>query len=229
MVPGWCKYAWMYANQAKLLDINVYIYCTDNDNDDNNNIYIDKKTSISHWTRHLWGQVMIIISLLLSLLSLSLQGPRVLKSSNVTVDTKVLKTIINEITSITNTNTNTNTYTKIYTSKGIIDNYYDDDNDITCIGTKFSDYNHHTNNNINVDINTNTNTNTISNIEDNIVSVFITEASVNINTNGNYVVSFMGEISTRHHPRLLFEAFPHLSICLEVMNDVTDPWCFHLR
>jgi hypothetical protein len=89
----------------------------------------------------------------------------VLKSSNVTVDTKVLKTIINEITSITNTNTNTNTYTKIYTSKGIIDNYYDDDNDITCIGTKFSDYNHHTNNNINVDINTNTNTNTISNIE----------------------------------------------------------------
>ena len=71
MQPHWCEYAWMYANQAVLLDINYFIYCTPHptyalgDGSDN----LSDDYIYAHWTRKFGDQ-----------------GSRMTKGSNMSVD-----------------------------------------------------------------------------------------------------------------------------------------------
>lgn len=72
MQPHWCEYAWMFANQAVLLGIKPFVYCTPAspvfvvDNSLTN--FLAKDIKLASWTRQMW-----------------LQGPRHYKSDNVTV------------------------------------------------------------------------------------------------------------------------------------------------
>ena len=68
MQPEWCPWAWMYANQAALLGIHVYVLCTDHCDSSNIPSYVSRPSY--HWTREFWKQ-----------------GPRITKAGNVTVPT----------------------------------------------------------------------------------------------------------------------------------------------
>ena len=102
MQPHWCEFAWMYANQAVLLNIRPFVYCApstapvlNNDaqysahqfynNNDNNNYYdtnITGTTAVfkhSQWSRQFW-----------------LQGPRQSKSDNITVSGPVFASLLQQ-------------------------------------------------------------------------------------------------------------------------------------
>jgi hypothetical protein len=86
MQPGWCKWSWMYSNQAELLDQRYIIFCADHNHPavssevlsrlqrlqhysfDNTDRILPGSNSF-HWTRNFWKQ-----------------GPRLTKSSNITLN-----------------------------------------------------------------------------------------------------------------------------------------------
>jgi hypothetical protein len=76
MQPGWCEWAWMYANQAVLLDIRPYVYCTPDPLYNLGKLpgqafggeYVSHDFVTPHWTRR-FGE----------------QGPRMTKLENLNV------------------------------------------------------------------------------------------------------------------------------------------------
>jgi hypothetical protein len=106
MQPGWCKWAWMYANQASLLKIRFILFCTENEHpfsvrsavssnirallqsassegfsyskDDTE--AIAPGTNSFHWTRKYWKQ-----------------GPGRTKNANITLNLSRLPTMISKV------------------------------------------------------------------------------------------------------------------------------------
>lgn len=92
MQPHWCEYAWMYANQAILLGVQPFVYCTPATSPlerDSISLHANASTTrsksakeelqLAQWSRQLW-----------------LQGPRHYKSDNITVDISEYATLINQ-------------------------------------------------------------------------------------------------------------------------------------
>jgi hypothetical protein len=72
MQAGWCNYAWMYANQAVLLNMHPYILCHDN--------HTTSSYHHRHWANQFWKQ-----------------GPRMLKSEDIHPNLTYLRDAISSI------------------------------------------------------------------------------------------------------------------------------------
>jgi hypothetical protein len=64
MQPGWCSWAWMYVNQAVLLNIQPFIYCADASHSETSD-----DVHYFQWSRHFWRQ-----------------GPNLSKAENITLN-----------------------------------------------------------------------------------------------------------------------------------------------
>jgi hypothetical protein len=223
MQSGWCNWAWMYANQAVLLGIDYYIYCSDsqkssstysesthlngfysNSEQENNNTkyntYENKPSSIAdlevyHWTKKSW-----------------LQGPRMTKSDNVTVDVDIFHSLLKSALSSDQNKTET-PHDSDYTAISSNDNNYPD---ISHIGTDSSAKSYHTKRTLEIVI-------TSLNIEELLIDDK-DKKSVQC-----WKISLMGEIlSTAGLIEGIIGHMPHFVICVKSLLSTSESNCYAL-
>ena len=237
MQPGWCDWSWMYSNQAVLLGINYLIYCSklklNNFNPDSSrvvsNIHVNHQTEVAtqnyddidtllfgfHWTRKYW-----------------LQGPRTMKSENVTVDPETflillqsaLKLYEDESTSLLMedptkilTGEDTRSLSSIYEHD--YNNKVGENNDRIKVpgGSTNSQPTNHIEKS--------------SKLNSKILEVFISSINVEEIIDGNtglesWKIALLGEfVCAKEKAEYLAASMPHLVICLKSVLSGTDPWC----
>jgi len=70
MQPGWCDWSWIYVNQAAMLNMYSFVYCSEG---------AFSAVHYNHWTKNAWRQ-----------------GPRLTKAANITVDLDIFDCLITE-------------------------------------------------------------------------------------------------------------------------------------
>lgn len=222
MQPEWCDWAWMYANQAVLLGIDYYIYCSDthktsssysesshlnkflnleqqykNESKDfthenAQNIELDLESY--HWAKKTW-----------------LQGPRTTKSDNVTFDVDIFHSLLKS--ALSSNRRDTNKTNPRYSS----DNKSNDDN-YTNISQNRIEKSYYPQNK-------------------KILEIFISSMNVeelvikddNKKSVQCWKISLMGEIvSMKGRIEEIIGHMPHFVICLKSLLSMSEAYCYAL-
>jgi hypothetical protein len=229
MQAGWCDWAWMYANQAVLLGIDYYIYCSDSqkssstysesshlnefhfnlekeNNDTKYDTYENKQSSLAdlevyHWTKKAW-----------------LQGPRMTKSNNVTVDVDIFHSLLKSALS--------SDQKKIDTAHDTDSAPDSDHSAISCNENNYNNISH-----IGIDPSAKLH-HTKKTLEISISSLNIEELVIN-DSDGKRIqcwkISLMGELlSTQGLIEGIVGHMPHFVICVKSLLSTSESNCYAL-
>jgi hypothetical protein len=214
MQPGWCDWAWMYANQAVLLDIHPVIYCSPSekhapqiatemavsDKDVDFILPIEEGFNSYHWTRNFW-----------------LQGPRMTKGLNVTVDIDIFSKLLKSVMELKTTHR---------------DNSWNKHRVPICTGHKHSTRTESTLASKHNAIHDNSSAEKTKLLQRKppfipVMDVYISEVrSERIDTNA-WKLAIMGEIVSRKRDLAsIIRTMPHLSICCVSLLTTSPAWCY---
>jgi hypothetical protein len=220
MQPEWCDWAWMYANQAVLLGIDYYIYCSDTHTtsssysesshlnkffnleqqyNNKSEIFTHENTADGmlegyHWTKKTW-----------------LQGPRMTKSDNVTVDVDIFHSLLKSALS---SNQRDHNKTNLRYSSN---NKSNDDNHTNISQTRIEESYHPQ--------------------DKKLLEIFISSMNIEelVIKNDNeksvkcWKISLMGEIvSMKGQIEEIIGHMPHFVICLKSLLSMSEAYCYAL-